>query len=104
MDFASFFVLLIIGVVVSGILHYGLKFYIRAGTSSFLSKVVIGYVGAWQGGSVLGSWGPSSERVYYVPAILGSAALLLLVVDVVKTVCPAATEEDTPPARPATQF
>ena len=93
MNLGSFLVLLIISIVVSGVLHYGLKFYLRAGTSSFISKVIIGYLGAWWGGSVFGSWGPSYDGVYYVPAILGSAALLVLVVDVVKSACPAAGSE-----------
>ena len=87
MSFGSFLVLLIVSIVVSAVLHYGFKFYVRAGTSSFVSKVVIGWIGAWLGSPVFGHWwdGMSYGEVYYIPAILGSAALLVLVVDVVKT-------------------
>jgi uncharacterized membrane protein YeaQ/YmgE (transglycosylase-associated protein family) len=87
MDFGSFLVLLIISVVVSGILHYGLRFYVRPGAVSFLSKVVIGWVGAWLGSPVFGHWweGLNYGQVYYVPAILGSLAILVLAVDLVKT-------------------
>ena len=87
MDFGSFLVLLVISVVVSGVLHYVLKFYVRAGTSSFVSKVIIGWIGAWLGTPVLGRWweGVQYEQVYIVPAVLGSLAILILVVDCVTT-------------------
>ena len=87
MDFWSFLALLIISILVSGTLHYGFKFYVRSGTVSYLSKVVIGWFGAWLGSPVFGHWweGLNYEQVYYVPAILGSLAMLILVVDCVKT-------------------
>jgi uncharacterized membrane protein YeaQ/YmgE (transglycosylase-associated protein family) len=87
MDFGSFLVLLVISVVVSAALHYGFKFYARGGTASFLSKVIIGWIGAWLGSPVFGHWfeGVQYEQVYIVPAILGSLAILILVVDVVQT-------------------
>jgi hypothetical protein len=44
MDFVSFLILLVISVVVSGILHYGLNYYVTPGFWSFCSKVVIGWV------------------------------------------------------------
>ncbi len=69
MDFDSFVTLLIISVVVSLILHPGLKFSVRAGTGSFIGKVIIGWVGAWLGSPGFGHWpeGLSSAEVYYVP-------------------------------------
>lgn len=86
MDSGSFFALLVISIVVAAILHYGLKFYVRAGLGSFISKVIIGYIGAsWFGSSMLGQWGPTNGTVFYVPAALGAAALLVLVVDIAKT-------------------
>jgi uncharacterized membrane protein YeaQ/YmgE (transglycosylase-associated protein family) len=89
MDFVSFLVLLVISVVVSGILHYGLKFYVTPGTESFCSKVVIGWIGAWLGSPVLGHWWPGLQygEVYFVPAILGSLALLVVAIDLVKMYC-----------------
>lgn len=87
MDFMSFLVLLIISVVVCGILHYVFKYYIVPGFWSFLSKVVIGWVGAWQGSPVFGSWfdGLNYEEVYIIPAILGCLALVIFAVDFMKT-------------------
>ncbi len=106
MGFDSFVTLLIISVVVSSILHP--KFYVRAGPGSFISKVIIGWIGAWLGSPVFGHWpeGLSYGEVYYVPAILGSFALLVLVVDVVKSTCGASEEEEeeAPAEAPAAQF
>ena len=87
-NFVSFLILLVISVVVAAILHYGLKFYIRPGFGSFLSKVVWGWIGAWLGSPVFGHWfgGLNYQDVYIIPAILGSAAILVILVDWVKTV------------------
>lgn len=87
MDFTSFLVLLVISAVVSAVLHFGLKYYVIPGLSSYFSKVVIGWIGAWLGSPVLGHWpgGLRYEEVYYIPAILGALALLVLAVDLVKS-------------------
>jgi uncharacterized membrane protein YeaQ/YmgE (transglycosylase-associated protein family) len=87
MDFISFLILLLISVVVSAILHYVCKFYIRPGLVSFLSKVIFGWVGAWLGTPVFGRWfsGINYEDVYVIPAILGSLAVMVILVDLVKT-------------------
>ncbi len=88
MDFTSFLILLVISVVVSSVLHYVLKFYVVPGQESFYGKVVIGWLGAWLGSPVLGHWfeSLSYDQVYYIPAILGSLASLVLAVDVIKSV------------------
>ena len=77
MDLLSLLILLVIGIVVAAILHYGFRFYVIPGTSSFLCKVVIGWLGAWLGSPVFGYWleGLRYESVYYIPAVLGSLAL-----------------------------
>lgn len=87
MDFVSFLILLIISVVVSFVLHYGIKYYVIAGCSSFLSKIIIGWIGAWLGSPVFGHWwaGVNYNEVYIIPAILGSLALLVFMIDLVKT-------------------
>jgi len=87
MDFVSFIILLIISVVVSGILHIAFKYYITQGWGSYLSKVLIGWVGAWLGSPVFGFWwqGLNYKEVYIVPAILGSLFLLIFAVDLIKT-------------------
>ncbi len=88
MSFASFLILLVISIVVSAILHFGLKYYVTPGLWSFCSKIVVGWIGAWFGSPVLGHWWPGLqfEEVYYIPAILGSAAVLILAVDLTKMV------------------
>lgn len=88
MSFASFLILLVISIVVSAILHFGLKYYVTPGLWSFCSKIVVGWIGAWLGSPVLGHWWPGLqfEEVYYIPAILGSTALLILAVDLTKMV------------------
>ncbi|MDZ7374184.1 MAG: hypothetical protein ONB23_09465 [candidate division KSB1 bacterium] len=88
MDFVSFLILLVISAVVAAILHFPLKFYVRPGIVSYLSKVVFGWIGAWLGTPVFGRWfdGLAYKDVYIIPAILGSAAILLILVDWVKTV------------------
>jgi uncharacterized membrane protein YeaQ/YmgE (transglycosylase-associated protein family) len=87
MDFISFIILLIISIVVAGILHFAFKFYIMPGWMSFISKVVIGWVGAWLGSPVFGHWwdGLNYKEVYIVPAILGSLSILIFAVDFMKT-------------------
>ncbi len=87
-NFVSFLILLVISIVVSAVLHYVLKFYIRPGIVSFLSKVIFGWIGAWLGSPVFGHWfsGLVYEYIYIIPAILGSLALLILMVDLVLTV------------------
>ena len=89
MDFISFLILLIISVVVSAILHYGLKYYVRPTFDSFITKVIFGWLGAWLGSPVLGYWfsGLAYENVYIIPAILGSLAVLVLMGDLALTFC-----------------
>jgi uncharacterized membrane protein YeaQ/YmgE (transglycosylase-associated protein family) len=90
MDFISFLILAVISIVVSAVLHFNLKFYIIPGWRSYLSKVCIGWFGAWLGSPVLGYWPHrfsflSYNQVYIVPAILGSVGILILAVDIIKT-------------------
>lgn len=86
MDFISFLIFLVISVVVSAILHYVLKMRVRTGIVSFIGTVIWGWIGAWLGSPVLGHWAFHYELVYVIPAILGSLALIVLMVDLVKTV------------------
>jgi len=85
MDLISFLILLLISVVVSAVLHFVLKMYIVAGWRSYISKVCIGWVGAWIGSPVLGYWLFHYEQVYIVPAILSCLAILIVAADTVKT-------------------
>ena len=87
MDFISFLILLVIAAVVSGVLHYLLNYRVTPGIWSFLSKVVIAYIGAMLGSFFFGEWWTvvAYENVYIVPAILGAFAILIVAVDVAKT-------------------
>lgn len=91
MDFIGFLILLAISLVVSGVLHFGLEYYVTPGPWSFASKVVVGYMGAWYGTSVFGRWWPGMnyQDIYYVPAALGAVALILVAVDLFKMSGPA---------------
>jgi uncharacterized membrane protein YeaQ/YmgE (transglycosylase-associated protein family) len=85
-DFVSFVILLVISVVVSGVLHFGLHHYVTPGYWSFGSKIAVGWVGAWIGSPVFGHW-PNSVpnlhygEIFYIPAILGAAAVIIVAVD-----------------------
>lgn len=87
MDFTTFLILLVIAVVVAAVAHYAMGYYVVSGTGSFLSKVVIAWLGAWLGSPVLGHWfeAVSFGGVYLIPAILGSIAVVILAVDLAKT-------------------
>ncbi len=52
--FVSFLILLVISLIVSVILYFGLDYNVRTGWDSFTSQVILGYVGAWIGTDVLG--------------------------------------------------
>jgi hypothetical protein len=89
MDFISFLILLIISVVVSGILHYGLGYYVTPGFWSFCSKAVIGWLGAWIGSPVVGNWPHRFPflnwgEIWIIPAIIGCAGVLIVAVDLAK--------------------
>ena len=91
MDFVSFLILLIISAAVSGVLHYGLHHYVTPGIWSFCSKVAVGWIGAWIGSPILGHWPAIPNlhygEIYYIPAILGAAAVLLVAVDLAQMAC-----------------
>ena len=89
MNFISFLILLVISIVVSGVLHFGFKYYVTPGFASYLSKVVIGWIGAWLGSPVFGYWPHplclNYHEVWIVPAILGVLAIEVIAVDIIKT-------------------
>ena len=57
------------------------------GCGHILSKVTIGFLGAWMGPAIFGHWfeGFVFGGIYFLPALLGAFALLIMVVDVTKT-------------------
>lgn len=84
MVFEAFLAYLAASVLVSAALHYGAKLYVVPGTWSFVSKCVVGYLGAFWGQQFFGNWGPAFGGVHFVPALLGAAALLIVLIDLVK--------------------
>lgn len=83
MSFCAFLVLLVISVVVSVILFFLLKIKIGKGVAGFIAEICIGWFGAWLGW-ILGDWWIKLYDVNIVPAILSSAALIL----VANVLCP----------------
>ncbi len=74
MNFVSFAILLVVSVIVSGVLHYLVRYRLGEGIEGFLGKVLVGWIGAWLGSPVLGHW-PENLRlgaIYPIPALLGS--------------------------------
>ena len=45
----------------------------------FLTSAIVGIIGAWIGGSLIGHIGPDLAGVVLIPCILGSALLVFLV-------------------------
>jgi len=86
LDFSGFMVLLGLSVFASLVLHYGLRYYIVPGPWSFVSKVIIGFVGGLIGPMIFGHWLPAAAGIPLVPALIGSFGLLILVVDITRSV------------------
>lgn len=87
-QFISFVILLVISVVVSGILHYGLKLTSRTVLDhwAFVTKIIVAYQGAWWGTAVYGQWwdGLDYQGIYYIPAILGAFSTVVFAVGLFK--------------------
>ncbi len=86
LDFSGFLVLLILSLIVASVLHYGMNYYVMPGPWSFLSKVIIGFIGAAVGPMILGHWMFIYAGVPLVPALIGSVASMILAVDVTRSV------------------
>jgi uncharacterized membrane protein YeaQ/YmgE (transglycosylase-associated protein family) len=78
MSFCSSLVLFVISVIVSGILFFLLKIKTGKGVVGFIAEICIGWFGAWLGW-ILEHWWNQVCNVYLIPAILGSASLILVV-------------------------
>lgn len=86
MGLEGFILLLVISAAVSAVLHFFLDYYASKGWWSFASKVVVGYIGAWLGPTVFGTWLFAVGGVPVIPAILGAIAILIVAVDIAKMV------------------
>ena len=43
-----------------------------------IGNIIAGFVGAWLGTAILGNWGPNVADFAIIPAIIGSAVLVLI--------------------------
>lgn len=78
MSLCAFLVLLVISIVVSVIFFFLLKIRIGKGIVGFIAEICVGWFGAWLGW-ILQHWWIKLWDVYIIPAILCSAALILIV-------------------------
>lgn len=78
MSFLSFLLLLVIGVVVAGVVHYAFHYRFLEGLDGVFAKTAVAWLGAWLGSPVLGHWGYAFENVYLIPAIAGSITAVML--------------------------
>jgi len=78
MSLCAFLVLLVISIVVSVIFFFLLKIRIGKGIVGFIAEICVGWFGAWLGW-ILQHWWIKLWDVYIIPAILSSAALILIV-------------------------
>jgi len=87
MELANFVILLVISAVVAAILHYGMRYRVDPSLGSYLAKVVWGYFGARLGTWAFGRWwdGLNYGDIFFLPAILGSIAILIVGVDLFQT-------------------
>jgi len=87
MGFVAFLILLVISLVAAAVLFFGFGLNVRGGIVSFLSQWIVAYIGALIAPVIFGSWFEvlEFEGIYIIPALLGSFALVLLVVDIVKS-------------------
>ena len=87
-ELIGFIILLVISVIVSAILHYGLRYTsgVLPTNWAFVNKVIIGYYGAWWGTTVYGRWleNLNYQDIYYIPAVLGASSLVVFVVSLAK--------------------
>ena len=86
--FISFVILLVISVIVAAILHYGFKLTSRTVQDhwAFMTKIIVGYYGAWWGTTLYGQWWENLNygEVYYIPAVLGAFSAVVFGVGLFK--------------------
>jgi uncharacterized membrane protein YeaQ/YmgE (transglycosylase-associated protein family) len=73
MGIVGLILFLIVAAVCAGIAQMVVPGRIPGG---FFTAAIVGIIGAWIGGSILGNFGPSLEGVSLLPAIVGSAILV----------------------------
>ena len=81
MNFTSFLMLLVAGVVAAGVIHYVARYCFLEGFDGFVGKCIAGWVGGWLGSPVLGHWFEKVKiaGIYLIPALLGAFAAAFIV-------------------------
>jgi len=76
MNFWSFLVLLVAGLISAAVLHYIICYRVLECFDGFLGKLIAGWIGAWLGSPVLGHWFEQVKLadIYLIPALLGAFA------------------------------
>jgi uncharacterized membrane protein YeaQ/YmgE (transglycosylase-associated protein family) len=49
-----------------------------------IGNIIVGIIGAWLGGALLGSWGPEVGGYYILPALIGAIILVLILSVILK--------------------
>lgn len=75
MSILSFLLFLVVAAVCAGIAEYLVPGQVPGG---FLTLAVVGVIGAWIGGNLFGTIGPSIYGVTLIPTILGAAILVFV--------------------------
>lgn len=75
MSIVSFILFLVVAAVCAWIAEYFVPGRVPGG---FFTSAIVGIIGAWIGGSLLGNFGPSLEGISLLPAIIGSAILVFV--------------------------
>lgn len=78
-SFLSFITLLVTAIVVTLIFRVAARQRLGNGSSDLIAEFIVAYTGAWLSRFLIGTgWFLTVNGVSLIPAILGSAALLLL--------------------------
>lgn len=72
MSFLGFVTILIVGIIAALVLHFAVRYRFRRGFDGFMSKWIIGWIGAWLGSPVLGHWWFQIGGIWVIPALIGA--------------------------------
>jgi uncharacterized membrane protein YeaQ/YmgE (transglycosylase-associated protein family) len=86
--FVSFLSLFVIGAICALVLQHMQQARLMRHVEGYLSRLIIGWLGAWIGSPVLGHWGwmIPDTTVYLVPAALGALAAIFALTELLRTV------------------
>lgn len=71
---------IILGLIVGGIIGWVASLIVGQDTpGGIIGNIIVGYIGLWLGGLLLGNWGPVFVGFYILPALIGAIILLFIV-------------------------